>query len=289
MRRFRRNRILSSGLGLLALAELSGCCASPACGQQAFFEIHLVATRAQLDGGELTICRNGFCSAGKPVWAAPQDGWERADFVLAGDLSTTSANVSVSPDGRAWIQVATQLERSGDRFDLRLVDVQGATLLDFSRSLRYDQREACGQECLTGSIRVWPDSPSGLTCSARTCGSGVAITADVTLPDGRSGDISIEICRNDLCGSVLWPSLSRAGSLGAGVSERSLGANRMEFRITTNDDPADLADGDRYRVTIMDDQQNVLAAIDRTVTYDATYPNGSECDPYPCRWVEIAP
>jgi hypothetical protein len=193
----------------------------------------------------------------------------------------------VTPDEQAWLQVAAPLQRIGDRFDLRFVDAQGTQLLEFSRTLEYDVREACGRDCLNGSIRVWPSSPSGLTCSARTCDSGVALTVDVSLADVPSGEISIELCRNDLCGTILWPSLARAGILGPGVSERSLGGDRRQFVITTDDDPSVLSDGDRYRVTISDDRQNVLAAVDKTVVYSETFPNGSECDPYPCRWAEI--
>ena len=59
--------------------------------------------------------------------------------------------------------------------------------------------------------------------------------------------------------------------------------------IALNDDPAVLSDGDRYRLTITDRNGSVVAAVDKTVVYRQDYPNGTDCDPYPCRWADVGP
>jgi hypothetical protein len=181
------------------------------------------------------------------------------------------------------------MQQSGDHFDITLADATGAILLSFSRDLHYDSRELCGEDCATGAIRVWPESPSGLTCSARTCVSGAAVTVEVALPDSYAGAILIELCRSDLCGSLSLPDFGYSGVISVGATAESLGGNRRRIRVTTQDDAAVLVDGDRYQLTITDDQMNVLATVDKTATYAETYPNGPDCDPYPCRWAEIVP
>ena len=68
-----------------------------------------------------------------------------------------------------------------------------------------------------------------------------------------------------------------------------LGENAWEFRVAANDNPAVLFDGDRYRLTITDRNGSVVAAVDKTVVYQQSYPNGTDCDPYPCRWADVGP
>ena len=114
----------------------------------------------------LTLCRNGACNAGmavwEPVYQSPHYGWEHGQFALSGALSTTatSALVFVRPDGRATIDAGIPMEQpGGDELDLRFVDAQGATQLDFRRNVLYDMNRGCP----VGATRVWPSSPSGLS------------------------------------------------------------------------------------------------------------------------------
>lgn len=280
------------GLTLLVLISrlLIGCCGA-LCVSQMGFEIHLAAGRTALEGGTLTICQSGTCSSGTPVWDdVPMSGWQHAGIGLAGGLSGR-VTLAVTPDERATIEaeVWPKGDRDTDHYDVRFVDSHGTTLLDFSRDQRYDRHDLCGQSCTSGAIRVWPTSPNDLTCSSRTCDSGAGFTANVTLPDQSAQGTSFEICRNDVCAGTAWPRFTPGGNLSAGLSGRSLGGNEWEFSVWVTDDPAVLADGDRYRLTITPFQQSAAVTIDRPVTYAETWPNGSACDPFPCRWATIAP
>jgi hypothetical protein len=294
-------RFLGTALALAAL-PLATSCAGPACGKVAGFEIYLEGGRPALEGGVLTLCRNGACNDGmavwEPVWQLPHYGWEHGQFALSGALSTTatSALVFVRPDGRATIDAGIPMEQSsGDGFDLRFVDAQGATQLDFSRHVLYEMQRSCP----VGATRVWPSSPSGLTCAGRTCASGAKVTADATLPDASSDGVTAEICRNDLCSTLVRRCRNDAcvpddspgfmGGLDAWLEAVPLGQNAWEFRVDANDNPAVLSDGDRYRLTITDRNGSVVAAVDKTVVYQQAYPNGTDCDPYPCRWADVGP
>ncbi|HEY7376053.1 MAG TPA: hypothetical protein VIF57_28085 [Polyangia bacterium] len=293
-----RARVLALAVLLLAIPFAAGC-ASPACGQLAFFEIYLDGGRSALDGGVLTLCVNGACNAGKPVWTPPSNRWEGGQFALTGELSTTAtfASFFLRPDGRAEINANVPLQQeSGDLFDIRFVDAQGAVALDFSRNVLYHTERGC----LVGATRVWPSSPSGLTCSARTCESGATVTADVMLPDGSPDGAGVEICRYDVCDSFTkvcrdefcgpnWSAPGFMGGLDASMEDYPLDGNRWRFPAIVDDDPAVLSDGDRYRLTITDRNGNILASVDETVVYQQSYPNGTECDPYPCRWASITP
>ena len=48
-----------------------------------------------------------------------------------------------------------------------------------------------------------------------------------------------------------------------------------------------LANGDHYTVTVTDQDQNVLAAVDQQVTYGETFPDGPACDAFPTRTVTL--
>jgi hypothetical protein len=293
-------KLFAVALLLLALRFTAGCCGA-SCGRLTSFEIYLDADRSTLDGSVLTLCRNGSCSSGAPSWDRPVNGWERASFILDGDLpkATTSAYVLVEPNGQATVVAGVGIDKNVDQFDIQLADARGAALLNFSRSLRYDHRDFCGNDCPSGSIRVWPTSPAGLTCSARTCDSGAAVAADVMLPDGTADGTIVEICRNDVCSamtkacrdSLCVPDYTSGfmGNLAAVMDDSPLGANGWHFRVIVRDDPAVLADGDRYRLIVTDRKGSIVASIDRVALYEETFPNGSDCDPYPCRWAEISP
>lgn len=43
------------------------------------------------------------------------------------------------------------------------------------------------------------------------------------------------------------------------------------------------ADGDLYRVTVVDAAGKTLFDVERAATYEESYPNGPDCDPEPCR------
>src|SRR5262249_35995142 len=122
-----RAKLLAASTVLVTLGPASGCTGGP-CGLTAGLEIYLDGGRPPLDGGVLTLCVNGACNAGMPVWNPSQDGWESGQFNLIGALPTTATGASffMTPDGRATISAGIpEKQPPGDLFDIRFVDAQG--------------------------------------------------------------------------------------------------------------------------------------------------------------------
>ena len=147
--------------------------------------------------------------------------------------------------------------------------------------------------------RAWRTGPREVPNSAQSCDSGAEVTTEATLPDNSADGTAVEICRNDVCDNLVKvcrdplcvPDFSSGftGSLPAAMADGSLGGNSWGFRVAVRDDPAVLSDGDRYRLNVADRNGNMIASVDKTVVYQQSYPNGTQCDPFPCRWAEIVP
>ena len=290
---------------LLSGVFVSGCdCAlggsGVGCLSRMEFVVHVAADRVALDGAVVTVCQNDECaSGGTPTWMAapsldsPTVGWWYGSIALAGALQA-GAGVEVTPLGRATVTISAGLRadqaRDGDLWSVRIVDAQGAPMIDFSRRLNYTRTQvgsspACGPTCYGGNIEVWPSSASGLTCESNSCQSGVDLTGEVTVPAQAPIDASFEACRNAVCSESTWPPRRRfEGALRINLSDdHQINSDLWSFHISMPEDPALLADGDIYQVTMTATDGTVVANIRETVTYEETFPNSPTCDAFPCR------
>ena len=120
------------------------------------------------------------------------------------------------------------------------------------------------------------------------------------MPDASADGVTVEICRNDVCSTHVRKCRNEAcvpgrftpgfmGGLDAWLEAVPRGGNAWQFLVAANDNPAVLSDGDRYRLTITDRNGNVVGAVDKTMLYQQSYPNGTDCNPYPCRWADVGP
>jgi hypothetical protein len=275
------------------------------CGSGMGFVVHVPADRVGLDGAVVTVCHNDECASGTtPTWIAAPDlysptvGWWYGSIAFAGALQAGAA-VEVTPLGRATVTIGINLRqdqaRDGDLWSVRVFDAQRAPIIDFSRRLNYTRiqlgsGEGCGMTCYGGKIDVWPSSANGLTCESHSCLSGVDLTGEVTLPDQAPTGARFEACRNAVCAEVTQPLQRFEGALRVNLSEdRQINSNQLTFHISMPEDPAMLASGDIYRVTMTASDGTVLANINETVTYEETFPNGPTCDAFPCRRATLTP
>ena len=143
-------------------------------------------------------------------------------------------------------------------------------------------------------------------CTLLGCDSAHArITLHVPVPPAQLGASKITVCWRDVCSDLVGASdagTSDAGTpiafdtrtsllLGeAAVWAEAAGVSRVELtlRYFTRGTRGDFvhmrpADGDLYRVTVTDAAGVKLFAAERVVTYTESYPNGTDCDPDPCR------
>jgi hypothetical protein len=151
-------------------------------------------------------------------------------------------------------------------------------------------------------------------CTLLACGSTHAvITAHVKTPLASFGTAVAGVCWNEVC-SPLVPSSdagassSDAGGMGAPIaletsgvlfgtatasaegSDATLVHLELQFLTRNQEGTFDYkrqANGDRYRITVVDAQGKTVFDVERTAIYDEYYPNGPECDPDPCRRVAL--
>jgi hypothetical protein len=89
--------------------------------------------------------------------------------------------------------------------------------------------------------------------------------------------------------SFPFPNWNAAQSLGsdyAGVTVTPMSAFSSKVDISYFPYVLDLADGDHYTVTLSNDNAAPLT-YEQTVTYTNSYPNGPDCDPFPCRNADV--
>lgn len=143
-------------------------------------------------------------------------------------------------------------------------------------------------------------------CTLLRCDSThVAFTAHVRIPLGAFRSAKTTVCWNESCSALA--SDGEAGTTGAStldpqgllvgdVSATAEGNDAtalhvaLQFFTRNGDGTFDYkrqANGDRYRVTVVDAQGKSVFDVERTAIYDEYYPNGPDCDPDPCRRVAL--
>lgn len=143
-------------------------------------------------------------------------------------------------------------------------------------------------------------------CTLLPCDSANArITVHAPVPPAQLAASKTTVCWREVCSDLVGASDAGAGDAGvaiafdtrtsllvgeADVSAEGAGASRVQLTLHyfTRGSRGDFvhmrpADGDLYRVTVTDAAGTKLFAAERVVTYAQSYPNGSDCDPDPCR------
>jgi hypothetical protein len=227
---------------------------------------HVPFTPIELAGANLRVCRNNDCATG----TATTMNWSR----LIGASFEASAELVDEYDGYTLAEVtASVVGTDGDVWSISITSATGETLLSVRRPVPYDHIQDCGGAWSTeAQLDLYPTSLSDIECGGASCRAGVGVdgsfmTTDLTTP------VTITLCRNGnaLCTSYTWP-----------ISRFLRSGNTVGYAVGTVDDSAVLADGDVYRLTVV---QGAAPLVDQswTVTYVATFLNGWLCDPVPCR------
>ena len=181
---------------------------------------------------------------------------------------------------------------NGDTYAVTVRDGSGALLAQISRPVQYDNVETCQSYSKQARLELYPTSASNLECSNAYCSAGVKIEGDLSTNDLMT-PLAITLCRNHtLCATGTVP----VSSLATGAVQQeggldgdflaSVGLQRsgggVSFEIDTIEDSAALADGDVYALAIAQGASSLLSQ-QVTATYSVSYPNGSACEPVPCR------
>lgn len=152
-----------------------------------------------------------------------------------------------------------------------------------------------------------------LDCTMRVCDPTHArIAAHVNAPLAELVAARTTVCWREVCAELV--AAGDAGEAGEAGERRVFGFDerlgaldgdasivaegngasllRIDLRYFTRARDGDFtytrsANGDRYRVTVVAPDGKPLFEAERTVTYEEYYPNGSDCDPDPCRRVDI--
>jgi hypothetical protein len=140
-------------------------------------------------------------------------------------------------------------------------------------------------------------------CTTMGCQPGATIVVNVDAPASSLAGSTLEVCRNDVCLSGDFRDISDAGQ---GIYAASLSMPNSSTRVAS--DPwasasvattdagvridiyygsRDVAHGDSYHVRLVAATGETLADYEKTVTYEAFYPNGPDCDENPCWRVGI--
>jgi hypothetical protein len=177
----------------------------------------------------------------------------------------------------------------------------GATLYAFDRAVRYDRApvpDGCEARCTEAEVRVYPSSPSGLTCSAHACAAGLTLrgTTRVARHDMEGG--TLRVCRNATCAGLTIGALPTAttdqsafvvhGALDAAIVISLTADAVFGVTVVITADPADLADGDAYQVELLNSVSGRVLGFAMPVTYAESFKDGAECDVVPCRTAEGA-
>jgi hypothetical protein len=269
------------------------------------FVAWLPQSRDVLGASAVTLCRNDLCATAGPssAGATTTSGTDDAPLAFTGPVAATGS-LTTTPDGRSAFRMSVNLDAGpeaadGDRYSIKVVGPDGTVLLDLTRGVDYQTYNvACGAPCRSALVQVWPTSQSGLTCGGKTCESGATLVFHLNTPP--ASPPSLLVCRNDVCSSQVrmgiagckgneMGDVSLSGSLTADVTYACHGSGTLDVTFHVPEDPMLLADGDHYAASIIDASGPVLGAIDKTATYQETFPNGVACDTYPCRSVTLAP
>ena len=166
----------------------------------------------------------------------------------------------------------------------------GVPILEVERRFEYVIAQPNGPECdptcHVASVNLYEDSPSGLTCRGTRCVTSLRLITH--LPDTSEAARSIvTVCRNAVCATtdnrLTYFDVKFEGELRAAFSQFSRDG-AFEISIGMSPDSAVLADGDVYRIRIVDSVTGaVLKTVEQSVAYETSSPSDAACDLHPCR------
>jgi hypothetical protein len=260
---------------------------------------HVPGTAASLAGATVTFCRNGACAAG--TFGAASDAGTVASTSLSGAPFTASAEITFEADGFTAVGITLDVSRlslaDGDTYRVQIADASGKALLDVSRPVTYDVVQSCGPTCHDYTMDVYPTSASGIACGDKECTSGALFKGTLTTTDSRD-PVLVTLCRNGTCGtsgpvalaadpSEEAPQGNLTGGLAGSWGIQSAKGTTFDFQVSTSDDAAALGDGDTYTLTITQNGAT-LASWSGVAPYQTTFPNGMQCDAFPCRHATVS-
>ena len=250
---------------------------------------HLANTPEALSNVAVEMCRNAVCTSGSFGLVTPTDSPPAAEIDIASMTDELDGYTRIDVDP----QVADLPLADGDVYELTITGATGASLLDVTRPVRYDEDvDVCDRSWLEAHLELYPTSASNVTCGNAVCDAAGA-TIDGSFETSDTTDvIAVTLCRGDRCGSatLLAAGLAEDGnvdstSLDGGFDGRvalQRSGNRITYVMQTSEDSAALADGDDYSVLITQNAAT-LATSNAAATYSRDYLNGTACDPVPCR------
>jgi hypothetical protein len=282
-------------------------CVNDVCGTTVAPPVDAGAPDASADAGDATVGDGGGDASGDGG-AVSDPGLPELDFQWNSGVYA-SGRVVPEPDG--WVLVVAQATGTfggtpdkpgpfqalapgdGDRYRLAVTGADGTPLLDVRRGVNYLDSYPNGKTCdivacKTGTINAWPTSAADVTCS----GNAIVAQASFTLypTDPVPDNSTIRVCRNDVCDVFdgflgLGPGEQAAGGTlpGPVLASYELTNGGLKLVVIVDSDPAAVADGDHYVLSLVDPLGASLASVDTNATYTATTPNEPGCDPYPSR------
>jgi hypothetical protein len=279
---------------------------------------HLDASPSELVAGSFTACHQDWCWNGSVKRVLGADSTKYiCNSQERGELVATCSVEAEGKGARMWLRLASPKSvasgsyADGDRVALRL-RAHGKTVLDFVRYVEYDDfypnGKACPPGCRGAAVEIWPNSPSGKTCSSSACDPYVRFERNVAMTEDTSGMTTLKACKNGHCWTSdlrLWdwghghevPIANGQSSLGGADSfsplveygpERSGGymlRGSYTLRVTFRGDTRLLKRGDHYSVDWRARATGrILMKSNQTIThYDESYPGGRECTPVACK------
>jgi hypothetical protein len=262
---------------LAAVVPVSAChwlektCTLVGCTDGPEVTLHFHRPIDELVDATITTCLGDTCTSHRPR--------DQGELVDVGEGWTTLSLFAANPGPFA----------NGDRYRVSVKRADGAPILEVERNVDYVIAQPNGPECdptcHVASLNLYEDSPSGLTCAGTRCFTAFSLITH--LPDKDwAGSSIVTVCRNAVCATTdkaLIDGYPRfQGELRAAVSH-FLRDGVYEVSISMSPDPAVLADGDVYRIRMVNALGAVVKESEKAVTYETPSPNGGACDLHPCR------
>ncbi|HEY2514131.1 MAG TPA: hypothetical protein VGI39_24860 [Polyangiaceae bacterium] len=304
-----RPRVLST-VALVSLVPLEIACSpfgaecNVAVEPQVTLDVHLPQPPDQLAGDAVTFCRNGVCASGVVALRPnlPDGGTNLSAEVVNLTGAPFNAGIDMVDEHDGFTKLDILLRAGGlslvdgDTYKCTIVAASGETLFDVERPAKYDEADTCGSNSRQARLELYPSSASGLACGNGWCSAGVTVRGSFSTSD-LGDDLEITLCRgSSLCasGSVAISGLREGDEVGGGFAggvETTVGLSRsgetFTYELQTTEDSAALQDGDTYALTITQ-AGSVRASGSSAVMYSKSYPNGSQCDPVPCRQATVS-
>ncbi len=218
------------------------------------------------------------------MWDGPESGIGQRIVSLGARLSRLEIGLAIP----------AELAIDHQAYTVRVVTPRGKQLLSVTRRMgtvpvKLDPY-TCPQSCKTVSIRLYSNSQSGITCESNECDSGLELRLEA--PQMVQQMDGVRVCLNQRCADAQTDGIEVVRSRGEdyhygfGVPFH---ASRMEFLTSSSElifhvesDPVVLADGDKYTITFFKAHQPI-GRFEQVVRYQASFPNGQQCDTVPCK------